>query len=113
MEKEGMISWLKVKTSHPLLFENVVPFLLGFHSTWLIGMQIEKIGDLLLKLNQGLEQPIDKLIDKHQKQCNHLSGFIFSTTFKKMYFLQYRVSICDYVGHKFVDTKNGPQGRKD
>ena len=35
IEREGLIGWLKVKSSHPLLFEKDVSFLLGFPTTWL------------------------------------------------------------------------------
>ena len=78
-EKNGLIEWLSVRSFYPLLFEKVVPFLLGFPTTWLVEagfsavndlltkkrhqLQIEKRGDLRLRLNQGLAVQLDKLIN--------------------------------------------------
>ena len=87
IESEGLIGWLKVKSSHPLLFEKVIPYLLGFPTTWLIEagfsaandvltkkrnlLQIKQRGDIRLKLNQGLNVELDKLIRGHQPQCSY------------------------------------------
>ena len=87
IERDGLIGWLKVGSSHPFLFEKVVPFLLGFPITWLVEtgfsaandlltkkrhqLQIEKRGDLRLRLNQGFEIQFDKLIVRQQEQCSH------------------------------------------
>ena len=67
------------RSFYPLLFEKVVPFLLGFPTTWLVKagfsavndlltkkLQIEKRGDLRLRLNQGLAMQLDKLINRHK-----------------------------------------------
>ena len=87
IERNGLNGWLKVGSTHPLLFEKVVPFLLGFPTTWLVEtgfsatndllttkrnqLQIEKRGELRLRLNQGLKIQLDKLIERHQEQCSH------------------------------------------
>ena len=71
-----------VGSTYPLLFEKVVPILLCFPTTWLgeagfsavndlftkkrHQLQIEKRGDLCLRLNQGLQIQLDKLIDRHK-----------------------------------------------
>ena len=65
-----------------IVFEKVIPFLLGFPTTWLVTwlagfsavndlltkkrhqLQIEKRGDLRLILNQGLAVQLDKLINR-------------------------------------------------
>ena len=70
IERNCLIEWLTVGSSYPLLFEKVVTFLLGFPATRLVEagfsavndlftkkrhqLQIEKRGDLRLRLNQGL-----------------------------------------------------------
>ena len=84
IERNGLIGWLSVGSLYPLLFEKVVPFLLGFPATWLVTwlagffaindlltkkrhqFQIEKRGDLRLRLNQGLAVQLDKLINRHK-----------------------------------------------
>ena len=82
IEKNGLVGWLSVGVFYPLLFEKVVPFLLGFPTTWLIEarfssindlltkkrhqLQIEKRGDLHLRLNQDLAVQLDKLINRHK-----------------------------------------------
>ena len=79
-ERNGLIGWLSVGSLYPFLFEKVVPFLLGFPTTWLVEagfsavndlltkkrhqLQIEKRGDLRLRLNQGLTVQLDKLINR-------------------------------------------------
>ena len=81
IERNGLIGWLNVGSLHPLLFEKVISFLLGFSTTWLVEagfssvndlltkkrhqLQIEKRGDLRLRLNQGLAVQLDKLINRH------------------------------------------------
>ena len=82
IKRERLIGWLKVKSSHSLLFEKVDPFSFSPPPDWLRQdflqqmiysqcnlQQIEKRGDLHLKMNQSLEV----------QQCNQESGFIFST----------------------------------
>ena len=82
IERNGLIEWLSVGSLYPLLFEKVVPFLLGFPTTWLVTwlagfsavndlltkkrhqLQIEKKGDLRLRLNQDLAVQFDKLINR-------------------------------------------------
>ena len=80
IERNGLIGWLKVRSFYPLLFEKVVSFLPGFPGTWLVEaefsavndlftkkrrqLQIEKRGDLRLRLNQDLQIQIDKLIER-------------------------------------------------
>jgi len=87
IERDGLNGWLKVGSIHPLLFEKVVPFLLGFPTTWLVEtgfsatndlltkkrnqLRTEKRGDLRMRLNQGLKIQLDKLIDRHQEQFSH------------------------------------------
>ena len=82
IERNGLIGWLSVGSYYPLLFEKVIPFLLGFPTTWLFEagfsavndlltkkrhqLQIEKRGDLRLRLNQGLAVQLDKLINRHK-----------------------------------------------
>ena len=78
IEREGLISGLKVKFSHSLFFEKLVLFLFGFPTICLIEerfsaandelvkkcnlLQIKKRRDLCLKLNKSLEVQFDKLI---------------------------------------------------
>ena len=82
IERNGLIRWLSVGLFYPLLFEKVVPFLLGFHTTWLVEagfsavnnlltkkrhqLQNKKRGDLCLRLNQGLAVQLDKPINGHK-----------------------------------------------
>ena len=82
IESERLIRWLKAKSSHLLLFENVVPYLLRFPPTCLVEagfsaaqdvltqkrhlLQIEHRENLRLKLNQVLQVKLDKLIHRHQ-----------------------------------------------
>ena len=82
IERNGLIGWLSVGSFYPLLFEKVIPFLLGFPTTWLVEagfsavndlltkkrsqLQIEKRGELRLRLNQGLAVQLDKLIKRHK-----------------------------------------------
>ena len=84
IERNGLIRWLSVGLLYPLLFEKVVPFFLGFSTTWLVTwlagfsavndlltkkrhqLQIEKRGDLRLRLNQGSAVQHDKLINRHK-----------------------------------------------
>ena len=82
IEKNGLIGWLKVGSSYPLLFEKVVPYLFGFPTTWLVDAEfsaandlftkkphqlpIEKRGNLRLRLNQGLQIQLDKLIETEE-----------------------------------------------
>ena len=82
IERSRLIGWLSVGSFYPLLFENVVLFLHGFPTTWLVEagfsavndlltkkrhqLQIEKRGDLRLRLNQGLAVQLDKLINRHK-----------------------------------------------
>ena len=82
IERNGLIGWLSVGSFYPLLFEKVVPFLLRFPTTWLVEagfsavndlltkkrhqLQIEKRGDLCLRLNQGLAVQLYKLIHRHK-----------------------------------------------
>ena len=82
IERNGLIGWLSVGSFHPLLFEKVVPFLLGVPTTWLVEagfsaendlltkkrhqLQIEKRTDLCLRLNQGLAVQLYKLINRHK-----------------------------------------------
>ena len=47
IEKERLIGWLKVKSSHPLLFENVVLFLLGFPTA--LEIRFSAANDVLTK----------------------------------------------------------------
>ena len=37
IKRNGLIGWLKVGSSYPLLFQKIAPFLLGFPATWLVG----------------------------------------------------------------------------
>ena len=82
IERNGLIGWLSIGSLYPLLFEKVVPFLLGFPTTSLVEarfsavndlltkkrhqLQIKKRGDLCLRLNQGLAVQLDKLINRHK-----------------------------------------------
>ena len=82
IKRNGLIGWLSVGSYFPLLFEKVVLFFLGFPTTWLVEagfsavndlltkkchqLQIEKRGDLRLRLNQGLAVQLDKLINSHK-----------------------------------------------
>ena len=82
IERNGLIGWLSVGSLYSLLFEKVVPFLLGFHTVWLVEagfsavndlltkkrhqLQIEKRKDLHLRLNQSLAVQLEKLINRHK-----------------------------------------------
>ena len=82
IERNELIGWLSVGSFFPLLFEKVVLILFGFPTTWLVEagfsavndlltkkchqLQIEKRGDLRLRLNQGLAVQLDKLINTHK-----------------------------------------------
>ena len=82
IKRNGLIGWLSVGSFYPLVFENLVSFLLGFPTTWLDEarfsavndlltkkchhLHIEKRGDLRLRLNQGLAVQLDKLINRHK-----------------------------------------------
>ena len=78
IERNGLIGWLSIASFYPLLFKKVVPFLLGFPTTWLVEavndlltkkchkLQIEKRGDLCLRLSQGLAVQLYKLINRHK-----------------------------------------------
>ena len=47
IERNGLIGWLSVGSFYPLLFEKVVPFLIGFPTTWLVeaGFSAVKCGN--------------------------------------------------------------------
>ena len=49
IERNGLIGWLSVGSLYPLLFEKVVPFLLGFPTTWLVETGFFAVNDLLTK----------------------------------------------------------------
>jgi len=49
IERNGLIGWLKVGSSYPLLFEKAVPFLLGFSTNWLVEAGFSAVNDLLTK----------------------------------------------------------------
>ena len=81
IKRNGLIGWLSVGSFHPLLFEKVVPFLLGFPTTWLVEARFSAVNDLLtkkchqlqiekrdlrLRLKQGLAVHLDKLINTHK-----------------------------------------------
>ena len=49
IERNGLIGWLSVGSFYLLLFETVVPFLLGFLTTWLVEAGFFAVNDLLTK----------------------------------------------------------------
>ena len=49
IERNGLIRWLSVGSFYLLLFEKVVPFLLGFPTTWLVEAGFSAVNDLLTK----------------------------------------------------------------
>ena len=49
IKRNGLIGWLSVGSFYPLLFEKVVPFLLGFPTTWLVEARFSAVNDLLTK----------------------------------------------------------------
>ena len=49
IERNRLIGWLSVRSFYPLLFEKVVPFLLGFPTTWLVEAGFFAVNDLLTK----------------------------------------------------------------
>ena len=49
IERNRLIGWLSVGSLYPLLFEKVVPFLLGFPTTWLVERGFFAVNDLLTK----------------------------------------------------------------
>ena len=87
LRRHGIRGWLKVQQLHPLLFSRVEPLLLSFPTTWLVeagfsavnkiltkkrnALDIEKRGDLRLKLNASILVNIDKLVAKHQLHTSH------------------------------------------
>ena len=54
-ERNGLIEWLKVGSSYPLLFEKVVSFLLGFPTTWLMEAGFSAVNDLFTKKRHQLQ----------------------------------------------------------
>lgn len=81
MKIQTALFYFKKQIIHTLLFEKIVPFLIGFPATWLVVarfyavkdvltnkchlLQIEKRGDLRPQLNQSLEVQLH-LIDRLQ-----------------------------------------------
>ena len=55
IERNGLIGWLSVGSFYPLLFEKVVPFLLGFPTTWLVEAGFSAVNDLLTKKRHQLQ----------------------------------------------------------
>ena len=55
IERNGLIKWLSVGSFYPLLFEKVVPFLLGFRTTWLVEARFSAVNDLLTKKRHQLQ----------------------------------------------------------
>ena len=55
IERNGLIGWLSVGSFYPLLFEKVVPFLLGFSATWLVEAGFSAVNDLLTKKRHQLQ----------------------------------------------------------
>ena len=55
IERNGLIRWLSIRLFYPLLFEKVVPFLLGFLTTWLVEAGFSAVNDLLTKKRHQLQ----------------------------------------------------------
>lgn len=62
------------------------------------------------KPNQGLEAPLDKLVDRHHERS--LYSELRIAFVNKMYFLQHGISICACVGQDFFFTSEWAARKK-
>ena len=55
IERYDLIGWLSIGSFYSLLFEKVVPFLLGFPTIWLVEAGFSAVNDLLTKKRHQLQ----------------------------------------------------------